>query len=420
MLWQNLENKTIGIWGQGREGTAVKEAIAKHCAKYEIIEINEDNTLDIAKCDVLVKSPGVSLYRDEIIEAKAKGIEVTSSTNLFFANKQKNVAVVAITGTKGKSTTSALLHHTLNCMGKNAELGGNIGKPLVELADTTAEWVVAEMSSYQCADCKGNADIGVLLNLYPEHLQWHKTHQQYWADKLNMINQAKQKLLNAKDERTSELADKTGALWFNDKANVHIEDGYFYDGKNKLFSCAELPLLGEHNAENACAVLSVIKMLCLPIAQCEQAFASFQALPHRLQKVAELNGVVFIDDSISTTPETAIAALKALDKGQVMTLIAGGYDRGQDYQELGEYLQSLGNRVRLVVLPDTGKRLLKAAQGVKAKAVDNMQQAVAAAIDLTEKGGTIILSPAAPSYNMYKNFEARGEDFYNCIKKLAK
>lgn len=420
MLWSSLENKTVAVWGQGKEGTAAINAIKAHCRQVNLLLVNEDNVNDIYQCDIILKSPGVSLYRPEIIAAREKGIVITSATNLFFANKPQSAKVVAITGTKGKSTTSSLLCHTLQQLGIKAELGGNIGLPLVDLVDTKAEVVVAELSSYQCADCQGTADIGVLLNLYPEHLQWHGSHLRYWQDKLNMINHARRRLLNARDERTLTLAEKEGAFWFNEENSVHLRDGYFYDGKKQLFSCSVLPLLGEHNAQNACAVLSVIKLMGLDLLSCGQAFATFQALPHRLQIVAERQGVTFVDDSISTTPETAVAAIKALDKGQIMTLIAGGYDRGQDYHELGEFVKSLNGRVRLVVLPDTGARLAQCAQGITIRLVDNMQQAVVAAVELTPQGGTVILSPAAPSYNCYKNFEERGKDFSNCIKNLAK
>jgi len=422
MLWRNLENKVIGIWGQGKEGTAATKAIVEHCSEFEIVEINEGNTADIAKCQVLIKSPGVSLYRKEIEDAVKQGIIVTSGTNLFFANKANNTKVIAVTGTKGKSTTSSLIYHTLHELGINVELGGNIGRPLIELSDTKADWIVAEMSSYQCADVIGNPDIGILMNLYPEHLQWHGSHEQYWSDKLHMINQAKIKLLNAEDERTLKFADIKNAFWYNNKDGFHVKDGYFWNGNEKLFTTETLPLLGEHNAENACAVLKIVEILDLPLAQCQETFASFHALPHRLTIVAQINGITFVDDSISTTPETAIAALKALDKGQPLILIAGGFDRGQDYKELAEYLAQLGNRVNLVVLPDTGERLgnMAEAKGVAVKKVSDMSEAVAETLKIARQDSWVILSPAAPSYNMYKNFEARGEDFVNCIKKLAK
>ena len=422
MLWQNLDNKVIGIWGQGKEGLAASQAIAKHCSGFEIVNINEDNTADIAKCQVLIKSPGVSLYRDEIKKAVENGIVVTSGTNLFFANKPDKLKVIAVTGTKGKSTTSALLYHTLQELGKKVELGGNIGRPLVDLVDSDADWAVAEMSSYQCADCQGSADIGILLNLYPEHLQWHGSHQRYWADKLHMITQAKTKLLNFKDKRIMEMTKGVAAEWFNNDNGIHLQNGSFYDGEQRLFAKDVLPLLGDHNAENACAVLSAIKLTGENLRECEEAFKSFKALPHRLTIVAEKDERTFVDDSISTTPETAIAALKALDKGQQLILIAGGFDRGHDYKELAEYLAQLGERVSLITLPDTGVRLGQAAKikGVLVINAADMDEAVAEAWKMSKKSGWIILSPAAPSYNMYKNFEARGEDFVNCIKKLAK
>ena len=422
MYWQNLENKTIGIWGSGKEGNAAKTAILQHVVQKEIIDISEDNLDDIYRCQVVVKSPGVSLYRGEIVKAKGEGVKFTSSSNLFFANRAKDTNIVAITGTKGKSTTSSLLAHTLKELGIEVELAGNIGRPLVELVDTKAKWVIAEMSSYQCADLAYGADIGVLLNLYPEHLQWHGSHERYYADKINMLVQAELKVLNTSDERSQKITHFDDAIYFNDTNAIHINDGYFYDGQNKLFATSFLPLLGEHNAQNACAVLTVIKAMGLNVKNCEKAFATFKGLKHRLDIIGEYNGITFVDDSISTTPETAIAALKALDKGQYLTLLAGGFDRGQDYKGLAEYTSSIKDRCTIITLPDTGVRVSAEADkyGIKTIAVANMTEAVEQAFRITPQGGAVILSPAAPSYNCYKNFEERGEDFANCVKSLAK
>lgn len=422
MLWKYLQNKTIGIWGQGKEGLAVKKEILARQLSVKIKDITEENVKDIYDCDVLVKSPGVSLYREEIIRAQSQGIEITSSSNLFLANKDLKTKVIAITGTKGKSTTSALLYHTLQSLGQKVMLGGNIGKPLIELVNEKVDYVVAEMSSYQCADCKYGVNIGVLLNLYPEHLQWHNSHERYYNDKLNMIALAEKKIFNDKDINTKIFADKFKAEKFNNNQGCHIKDGYFYDGEKRLFATDVLNLKGEHNAENACAVLQVIKILGFLPEECEQAFSSFQGLAHRLQVVENKENIVWVDDSISTTPETAIAALRAFDKGEEMVLIAGGFDRGQDYNELIKFLKEKKNRIKPVLMPDTGRKIADEAklQNVEFTFVDNMQTAVKEAKNILQKGGIVILSPAAPSYNLYKNFEARGEDFINCIKMLAK
>ncbi len=387
MLWQNLDHKCIAIWGTGREGLAVRRALQKHVPSAEIIEINEDNLNDIFTADVLVKSPGVSLYRPEITKAKEQRIVVTSGTNLFMSNKNLATKVLAVTGTKGKSTTSSLLAHTLKTYGFKVCLGGNIGVPLIDFVDENADYIVAELSSYQCADFVGRPDATVLLNLYPEHLQWHGSHEQYYADKRHMWEQGIWKLDNRENE-------------------IQIRDNYFYNEENQLFPIGSLNLRGIHNAQNACAVLAVLKHFGLDLAKAEQAFHNFNGLPHRLQIVAEKDGLTFVDDSISTTPETAICAMESF-KEKPITLLVGGFDRGQDYTKLNQYIKD--HNVQAIALPTTGDRVETRHH------VPTIKEAVALAKQITDKGGIVLLSPAAPSYNQYKNFEARGDDFKRWI-----
>lgn len=388
MLWQDLDHKSVAIWGMGREGVAVKQALQKHVPSASLLEITEDNVADIFGVDVLVKSPGVSLYRPEIVKAKEQGIVVTSGTNLFMANKNPNTKVIAITGTKGKSTTSSLLTHTLRIYGFKVCLGGNIGVPLLEFVDEAPDYVVAELSSYQCADFVGKPDISALLNLYPEHLQWHGSHEQYYADKQHMWAQGLWRLDNRENE-------------------IKIENDCFVDAGRQLFPISSLNLRGVHNAQNACAVLAVLKHLGLDLVKAEQAFQSFEGLAHRLQIVAEQDGITYVDDSISTTPETAICAMESF-KGKPITLLVGGFDRGQDYTELNKYIKEY--KVQAIALPTTGDRIETPyhAQTIK--------EAVLLAKQLIPQGGIVLLSPAAPSYNQYKNFEARGDDFNAAIK----
>ena len=388
MLWQYLEHKRIAIWGMGREGLAVQHALQKHVSYAEILEITEENVDDIFKAQVLIKSPGVSLYRPEIIKAQEQGIIVTSGTNLFMANKNPNTKVIAITGTKGKSTTSSLLAHTLKTYGFNVCLGGNIGVPLIDFVDESADYVVAELSSYQCADFVGTPDVSILLNLYPEHLQWHGSHEQYYADKCHMWAQGAWQLDNRNNE-------------------INIKNDYFVDADRQLFPIPSLNLRGLHNAQNACAVLAVLKHFELDLAKAEEAFKSFEGLAHRLQIVAEQDGIIFVDDSISTTPETAICAMESF-KGRPITLLVGGFDRGQDYAELNKYIKA--HDVQAIALPTTGDRIETPYH------VATIKEAVALAKQITPKVGIVLLSPAAPSYNQYKNFEARGDDFEEAIK----
>ena len=413
MYWSDLNNKTIGIWGMGREGLSARAAIESHCSNSCISEISESDLSVLDKCDILIKSPGVSLYRPEIQNLIRRGIPVISGTNLFFANRPDNAKIIAVTGTKGKSTTSSLLAHTLKTLGQRVLLGGNIGRPLLDFVDEPADLIVAELSSYQCADFVGQPDIGILVNLYPEHLQWHGSHDRYYADKFNMIRQCHQKILNGSDPRTRDLAAGLSATWFNHATGFHLEQDGFYRGRDRLFGRSDLNLVGDHNAENACAVLTAVALLGFNPIDCQTAFRTFSALPHRLQTIGQKDGITYVDDSISTTPETAVAALKALYCGQKIVLIAGGLDRGQDYTVLLDCLAEHPDDLYLVTLPDTGTRLCAQAQNrhLRVSPTSDMPTAVDMARHLLPAGGIVILSPAAPSYNLYRNFEERGADF---------
>lgn len=416
MLWRNLNAKKIGIWGiSGKEGQSALHAVQSFVKNPEIIAIDEENLTRLNECEFVIKSPGVSLYRPEILQARSKGVHFLSGSTLFMANKPQQTKVIGITGTKGKSTTSSLLYHTLKTAGLNVAFGGNIGKPLLDiLQDEPYDFVVAELSSYQCADFIGTCDMCILTNLFPEHLQWHQSHHQYYLDKCHLIAQAKVAFINGANQTVlSYLPHLPNARFFNTADTFHLRDGSFFNATQRLFSQETLHLVGTHNAENACAVLSIANQLHLDLAIVQQAFKTFQSLPHRLQNIGVLNGITFIDDSISTTPETAIAAFKAHDKGQFITLLLGGFDRGQDYHSLIDFLKPYQNRICLITLPDTGQRIYELARqsNLPVWATSTMQEAVLTAYRQTPKDGTVILSPAAPSYNLYKNFEERGLDF---------
>ena len=319
MKWSEFEHQKVGIWGMGREGQSAFRAIKAHVPTAEFIEIGEENLNDLYNCQIVVKSPGVSLYRPEIEKAKSQGIILTSGTNIYMANKNPNTKVICITGTKGKSTTSSLLAHTLKSLGKSVCLGGNIGKPLLDFVDENPEFMVAETSSYQCADFVGTPQLGIMVALYSAHLPWHGTLERYHSDKMNMIRQA---------QKTIDIR----------KLSFSVKEDYFCEGNKKLFLLSSLPLFGAHNAQNACVVLQAIKELGLNPVECEKAFETFTPLAHRLQKVAEKDGVLYINDSIATLPEPVIAALDTFDEHPI-TLIVGGWDGGYDYHELDKVIQ---------------------------------------------------------------------------------
>lgn len=422
MLWNNLNSKKIGLWGiNGKEGQSALRALNRFTTPTQIIEIDESHLDRLNLCDIIIKSPGVSLYRPEIQQAKANGIRFISGSSLFMYNKPPQTKVIGITGTKGKSTTSALLYHTLQTAGLKTAFGGNIGKPLLDLLqDDTPDYVVAELSSYQCADFDGSCEMAILTNLFPEHLQWHQSHEQYYLDKCHMIQQAHLAFVNGTNTTVSNYLTHLPAVqFFNTSTTFHIRDNSFYQGPQKLFAQNTLSLIGNHNAENACAVLSIANQLNIDMGTVQQAFKTFEPLPHRLQIVGTYNDITFVDDSISTTPETAIAAVRAFDKGQFITLIVGGYDRGQDFSGLIQFLSDYRTRIHLITLPNTGLRAYQTASiaHIPATMVQTLEEAVTVAYQLTPRGGTVLLSPASPSYNTHKNFEERGLDFQHLVQQ---
>ncbi len=417
MHLKQLADLKVAVWGKGREGQALMDFFNKHLLKAAWIEGND---VDLTGFDVVFKSPGISLYLPMIKEAEEKGVRFLSGTNFYLMNNQPRLKRIAVTGTKGKSTTSSLIAHVLTQMGFQTGLGGNIGLPLISLWGKPFDFLVTELSSYQCADLTESFDLNVVVNLYPEHVDWHGSHEQYYQDKMNLLrvrHSGQKAFLNAQNILSEKYAAcLKDVILFNDETGMHVADGWFYDGAQKLFETTCITnLKGEHNLENICAVLAVIKDLELPLTGIEKILSTFQPLPHRLQIVVRHNGVCYVDDSISTTPETAVAALKAFE-GHRIFLLVGGFDRQQDYQVLLSYVQKHPN-VILLTLPDTGKRIYEKARqiGIAAQTCVSVKDAVQQAQRQAVSGDVVLLSPGAPSYHLYRSFEERGEDFKRSI-----
>ena len=424
MLLESLRNRPVTVWGNGIEGRAASIFLEKRNCTVNVVEDPET----IPFSGVIVKSPGISMYRHEIKMAQQYGAYFTSGTNLFmeaaFLQPEYRPLLIGVTGTKGKSTTSSLIAHLLRAQGNRVALCGNIGDPAIAYADDLGNYdiVVVEMSSYQCADLQYSFDISVILNLYPEHIDWHKTHELYFRDKLNILKHQTPEqttILNAQDALTvTHVKNPKNPVYFDALNTVHDMGDYFYKGGKKLFRTDVVPLRGEHNLKNVSAALTVVDQVSGSFDGCEEALKTFEALPHRLQTVAFKNGVTYIDDSISTTPETAIAALKSFGYSNIV-LIAGGFDREQDYSALASFVAH-GGASAVVTLPQTGRRLAEAIEeeGGKAVTAKNMKDAVQKASSLARFGDIVLLSPAAPSYGEYKNFQERGLDFLKCVDEL--
>lgn len=430
MRVRDLNGRNVVIWGTGREGRAAAAFLRKGLPSVSLTFIDESDgpgtldsfpvcrTLDaitaaLDKAEVLIKSPGVSLYHLLVQKLKAKDTPVTSLLSLWLA-EPRSATVIGITGTKGKSTTAALLTHTLNALGQPAVLAGNIGVPVTEAPADNAAFIVTEVSSYQAADMEGEFALGVLTSLFPEHLNWHKSLEAYYRDKTNLLRHSRILVVNADALpalQSLELAP-VKPLLFNDASGFHAKDGTIYEGTKAVGAPANRHLARPYNLSNVNAVLTVLKQLGFDATEALSKMEDFQGLPHRQQELGEKDGILYVDDSISTTPQSAIAALESY-VGKPVTLIAGGYDRGIDYRPLTDYITAK-NVNAIVCMGPSGDRifdLLNTAGYANILKAATMEDAVTLARQRTPKDGVILLSPAAPSYGLFRDFEERGKCF---------
>jgi UDP-N-acetylmuramoyl-L-alanine---L-glutamate ligase len=438
----------VAIWGLGREGRAAIRFLRDRHPKLPLLLLDdaadaeaprEFDGIDCAfgaeriarvldDVDVIVKSPGVSLYRPEIDSARHYGAQITSLLNLWFA-EHIDVTTICVTGTKGKSTTASLIAHILGKLGRRPALVGNIGVPITEIDPATADYAVVEVSSYQAADFDGVCDVAVLTSLFPEHIDWHRTLDVYYHDKLNLLRHSRQAVVNLEAASTiGELAQTSlhRTCFFNDESGVHRRGSDFFDGRDRIGEARNRYLARPHNASNLCAALTVAKLLDIDLAAALDAASDFPALPHRQQELGEVGGVLFVDDSISTAPESTIAALSVY-AGREITVILGGHDRGIDYDKLVLTLAQ-GAARSVICLGASGERIhagLHAAVMETPEAfftayrAQSMGEAVAYAKQVTPAGGVVLLSPAAPSYGYYRDFAERGRDFAAKIGSAA-
>jgi UDP-N-acetylmuramoyl-L-alanine---L-glutamate ligase len=425
----------VAIWGFGREGRAAFDFLRKNHPDIALTILNDTPlseppadapvihgdavaaAIRAAHFDVVVKSPGISLYRPEIADAKAAGVRFTSATNLWF-EQNPAAKTIAVTGTKGKSTVARLLHHILEKAGLDAALMGNVGTAALG-QPPGRDYTVMELSSYQIADLEHAPDIAVVTNLFPEHAPWHGGAELYFRDKLRILDiGAKTKAVcNYANTRLRERVEtRKNILWFNRAEGFLARDGgLFFDGAP--VDCTGFPLKGEHNLGNLAAACAVADMIGVSAVRRAVDVRDFKQLDHRLQEF-HVGNILCVDDSISTVPEATMAALGAYP-GRDTILLLGGAERGQDYRELFALLPQ--TRVRAVILlPPIGERIYeqmsqKSLPFALLRAT-NMKDAVAQGFQRVSPNGLILLSPGAPSFGEFRNFEERGQYFRACCE----
>ena len=447
MRISQLEGKRVALWGWGREGRAAYRAIRSrlpalplslYCNTEEAAEaesladpwltvLREASSESLATQQVIVKSPGISPNLEAARFASRNGTVFIGGSTLWFDEHAGPDGTaphtICVTGTKGKSTTTALLAHLLRAGGQRTALVGNIGMPLLEVLhpQPAPEFWAIELSSYQTLDvaaAQTRPEVAVVLNIFPEHLDWHGGEARYVADKLALVTRAKPKIaiLNAADARLAALRlPDSDVHWFNHAQGWHLRGDDVYRADAFVFDATRTPLPGRHNRSNLCAVLATIEALGLDAVALAPHAGSFRPLPNRLQSLGERDGILYVNDSISTTPHATLAALECF-RGSPVAVLVGGHDRGVDWSDFASAMRR-DAPAAIVTMGANGPRIYAllaavAAEGrFKLEAADDLPSAMSRARHLLGGAGVILLSPGAPSFGLYQDYVARGRHF---------
>ena len=373
----------------------------------------------------MVKNPGIPYNNPMVMRALEKKIPVITEVELAYLIS--DAPIIGITGSNGKTTTTTMIAEVLTAGGQNGLLSGNIGFPASQVAQDAGETdtLVMELSSFQLMGIEAfHPEIAVITNLMPTHLDYHGSFEEYVAAKWNIqknMTASDYVVLNFNQDLAKELAKKTAAkvLPFSTKEKV---DGAYLDGDVLTFrgevimKASELGVPGSHNVENALATIAVAKLRGIDNQVIRETLAHFGGVKHRLQYVGEINQVKFYNDSKSTNILATQKALSGFDNSKVI-LIAGGLDRGNEFDELVPDIKGLK---KMVILGESTARVKRAADQAEVSYLDasDVRDATRKAFSVAEPGDVVLLSPANASWDMYKNFEVRGDEFLAVFKEL--
>ncbi|HWY79198.1 MAG TPA: UDP-N-acetylmuramoyl-L-alanine--D-glutamate ligase [Candidatus Sulfotelmatobacter sp.] len=451
-------NKKVAILGFGVEGLSSLLFLKKNGASVWILDRKQKDSLDhnlvtqaeeleaefifgkkylenLTDYDIIIRSPGVRRTLPELLVAQHQGIVVTSQTKIFF--DLCPCPIIGITGTKGKGTTATLIYEMLKEAGKDAYLGGNIGIPPFAFLDKLqpSSIVVLELSSFQLQDLTRSPHIGVMLMVTSEHLDHHSDHAEYVDAKRNLLRFQTQDdfaIVNRDYPASNESDVETNSKVFYISSERETENGcYALYGKifvrknsndDEIIKTSEIALPGKHNLENVCAAVMAARLAGVSTNHIVKILKEFVGLPHRLELVAEINGVKYYDDSFSTTPETAIAAIGSFDQPKI--LILGGSSKGSDFIELGKVIRESDSIKAIIGIGNEWEEIKYhlgrlTSQILVIEGATTMHQVLQASVKIAQRGDVILLSPACASFGMFKSYKDRGEQFKKEVLALA-
>ena len=453
----SLNGKKIALIGIGRSNLPLISLFAKYGAKVTACDkraeeqlgeqaaeaVNAgaalcvgENYLSDLDADIVFRTPGMRYYMDELVQMRNKGVVVTSEMEVFF--DLCPCKIIAVTGSDGKTTTTTVISEMLKAEGKNVHLGGNIGKPLLPEIETieSDDYAVVELSSFQLISMRNSPDIAVVTNLAPNHLDIHKDMQEYIDSKRNIVlhqNAFSRSALNLDNDISNSFSSGVRGTLYKFSRRLSVENGaYMKENGDIVFvkngvetyimNKDDIKIPGLHNVENylaaICAVWDIVSVQSIV-----KVAKEFGGVAHRNEFVRELDGVKYYNDSIASSPtRTALGTLSLYD--EKIIVILGGYDKHLDYTELGELITKKVKTA--IIMGATGPKIKAAILSAKGYSennpviieVENMEQAVNAARNAAQKGDIVSMSPASASFDLYKNFEERGEHFKNIVNSL--
>lgn len=427
-------NANITVFDE-KEPEQLNMEVVQNLKEKKIDLITGENCLELLTgFDVIFRSPSALPTKPEFEREVKKGTLLTSEIEMLL--KLAPCKVIGITGTEGKTTTTSIIAQIIEFSGKKCFLGGNIGKPIFNQIDniTPEDIIVVEMSSFQLMDMDVSPEISVVTNIYPDHLNIHKSYEEYQEAKKNIFKYQTEQgivVLNKDNYITFNFGKEVVGkkIFFSSKENLY--NGYIYDRvdetikycedgiRRHLLKRSEIKLRGIHNYENICAALAATASVVDTETQIK-AIKEFKGVEHRLEFVRELDGVKYYNDSIGTSPASTIAGLNAFDENIV--LLAGGSDKGLDYKEVGE---AIAKKVGTLILTGpTSEKIEEATKNalngkeIKIHKCVNLEEAVNLAREVAVKNDIVLLSPASASFDAFKNFAERGTKFKEFVNNL--
>ena len=426
------KNAKVTVFSSNALSDEIMAKINKY--RYEV-ELGEDNLSRLKGFDIIFRSPSALPTKHEFQNAVKKGAILTSEIEMVL--KLAPCKIIGVTGTEGKTTTTSLIYEICKKAGYNCFLGGNIGKPIFTKINQMKpeDIVILELSSFQLMGMTVSPNIAVVTNIFPDHLNVHKSYEEYQDAKKSIFrNQTEEGIviLNKDNEITEKFADEVKGKTIFFSSTKKLKNGYVYDREDgfikkctdgkceKILNKNDIKLRGIHNYENICAALAATETVASKEAQIE-AVKNFKGVEHRLEFVREIDGVKYYNDSIGTSPASTIAGLNAFDENII--LLAGGSDKGLDYKEIGEVIAKKVGTLILTgptaqKIEEATKQALSEEKSIKIIHTNNLEESVKVAKEKAKEGDIVLLSPASASFDAFKNFEERGNYFKTLVNNL--